>query len=139
LIDLGSDLETEVSQAEWNELRAGGWIEPTGRKTARPRRGVVMWIRGGHLCVAPLAYMPCATADWFLIWLYSVTVMSAAYLTETVSDRQERVALERERERQNEAAVWRARRDSKGRNEYCYMTPAQKAEAMKLAPAAEAA
>jgi hypothetical protein len=131
LLDLGSDLETEVSLAEWNELRAAGWIEPTGYKTARPKRGVVAWIRNGQLWLAPICHMPCATADWFLIWLFSVEVMSAAYLSESVNDRQERMFFERERDRQNEALIWLASRRTKGKNEYRWMKPGQKTEVFR--------
>jgi len=131
LLDLGSDQETELSLSEWNELLAGGWIERTGYKTARPKRGVAAWIRGGQLWVAPIVRMPCVTADWFLIWLFQVEIMAAAYLSESVNDRQERVLFERERERQNEALIWCSRRGKKGANEFRWVTPAQKAEILK--------
>jgi hypothetical protein len=134
LLDLGSDQETELSLAEWNELLANGWIEQTGYKSARPRRGVVAWIRGGDLWLTPFTPMSCVTARWFLIWLFQVEIMSAAYLTESRSQRQERILFERERERQNEALIWLASRKTKGANEFRWMTPAQKAEAMRLKP-----
>ena len=133
-LNLGSDLETELSLAEWNELLAGGWIEQTGYKTARPRRGVVAWIRGGQLWVAPIVHMPCFTADWFLIWLFQIEIIPAAYLSESVNERHMRVLFEFERDRQNEAVIWCSRRGKKGKNEYRWMTPAQKAEAMRLKP-----
>jgi hypothetical protein len=134
LLDLGSDQETELSLSEWNELLSGGWIERTGYKTARPRRGVVAWIRGGDLWLTPLARIPAVTARWFVIWLFQIEIMSAAYLTESRSQRHYRVLLERERERQNEALIWLASRKTKGANEFRWMTPAQKAEVMRLKP-----
>jgi hypothetical protein len=131
LLDLGSDQETELSLAEWNELRAGGWIEPTGYKTARPRRGVVAWIRGGDLWMAPLARVPSVTAKWFLIWLFRVSLISAAQLAETVSQRKERVLFERERETQNEALLWRTFRHTKGANEFRWIPAKHKAEILR--------
>jgi len=131
LLNLGSDLETELSLSEWDELLAGGWIERIGYKTARPRRGVVAWIRGGDLFVAPFAPMSCVTARWFLIWLFEVTVISAAYVGETVNQRQERALFERERERQNEALIWLARRGKKGKNEFRWIPSGHKAEILR--------
>ena len=128
LLDLGSDQETELSLSEWNELLSGAWIEPTGYKTARPRRGVVAWIRGGDLFLAPLAHMPCVTAGWFLIWLFHVTVMSAGQSQEIRAVNREWALLDRERERQNEALIWRARRNTKGKNEFRYIPADRKAE-----------
>jgi hypothetical protein len=133
-LDIGSDQDFELATPEWDELLSGGWIERTGYKTARPRRGVVAWVRGGDLWVMPFAHMSCVTAKWFLIWLFQVSVISAAHVAETVSERQERVLFERERERQNEALIWCSRRGKKGANEFRWMTPAQKTEAMRLKP-----
>jgi hypothetical protein len=127
-LNVGTDQDFELTTPEWNELLAAGWIERTGYKTARPRRGVVAWVRGGLLFVIPFARMSCVTARWFLIWLFEVTVISAAYVGETVSKRQERMLFERERERQNEALIWCSRRGKKGANEYRWMTSKQKTE-----------
>lgn len=134
ILDLGSDQETELSLSDWNELLDNGWIERTGYKIARPRRGVVAWIRNGELWVAPICHMPCVTGDWFLIWLFQIEIMAACYLTESQSERQERIFFERERDRQNEALLWLASRKTRGKNEYCWMTRAQKADAMRLKP-----
>jgi hypothetical protein len=133
-LDIGSDQDFELTTPEWNELLSGGWVERTGYKTARPRRGVVAWVRGGELWMTPLARVPSVTAKWFLIWLFRVGVIPAAYIVETGSQRQERVIFERERERQNEALIWLASRKTKGANEFRWMTPAQKAEVMRLKP-----
>jgi hypothetical protein len=133
-LELGRGESSELSASERDELLTNGWIESTGYKTARTRRGVVAWIRGGQLWVAPIVHMPCVTASWFLIWLFQIEVMSAAYLTESRIQRQERVLFERERDRQNEAVLWRASRKTRGANEFRWMTQAQKAEVMKLKP-----
>jgi hypothetical protein len=130
-LDIGTDLDFELTTPEWNELLSGGWIEQTGHKTARPRRGVVAWVRGGELWVAQLARIPSVTANWFLIWLFRVEVISAAFITETVSGRQERMMFERERERQNEALLWRTHRNTKGANEFRYATVQQKTEVFR--------
>src|SRR5262245_30262243 len=97
-LDVGTDQDYELTTPEWNELLAARWIERTGYKTARPRRGVVAWVRGGDLWLTPLARTPSVTARWFLIWLYRVAVISAAQMVETPVERRERVAIERERE-----------------------------------------
>jgi hypothetical protein len=131
LLDLGSDQETELSLTQWNELLSGGWIEQLGYKTARPRRGVVAWIRGGDLWMTPLARIPSVTAGWFLIWLFRVGVISAAQIAETLSERRERVAIEREREAQNEALVWRTFRGTKGANEFRWIPAKHKAEILR--------
>jgi hypothetical protein len=128
LLDLGSDQETELSLLEWNELLTNGWIERTGYKTARPRRGVVAWIRGGDLWMTPLARIPSVTAGWFLIWLFRVGVISASYVSETASERRERIAIEREREAQNEALLWRTFRNTKGANEFRWIPAGHKTE-----------
>lgn len=80
----------------------------------RPRRGVVAWVHGGDLWLTPLAWVPSVTAKWFLLWLYRVGVISAAQITETLGEHRERVAIEREREAQNEALLWRTFRGTKG-------------------------
>jgi hypothetical protein len=142
LLTLGSDQETELSLSEWDDLLSGGWIERTGYKTARPRRGVVAWIRGGDLWMAPIVRMPCVTASWFLIWLFQVSVSSAEQSAEVRRAQQEWSLRERERETQNEALIWCSRRGKRGANEFRWMTPAQKAEVMRALrpePVAEAA
>src|SRR5262245_11483058 len=133
-LDVGTDQDFELTTPEWDELLAGGWIEPNGYKTARPRRGVVAWVRGGDLWMTPLARVSSVTAKWFLIWLFRVGWSAAACIAGTASQRQERLIFERERERQNEALIWLASRKTKGANEFRWMTPAQKAEAMRLKP-----
>jgi hypothetical protein len=130
-LDLGRGESSELSASEWDELLANGWIERIGYKTARPRRGVVAWIRGGQLWVAPIVHMPCVTASWFLIWLFQIEVMSAAYLTESRSDRQERVLFERERDRHNEALLWRTFRHTKGANEFRWIPAGHKSEILR--------
>jgi hypothetical protein len=130
-LDVGTDQEFELTTPEWNELLAGGWIERTGYKTARPRRGVVMWIRGGDLWLTPLARIPSVTANWFLIWLFGVEVMSAAYVAESPVERRERIAIEREREAQNEALMWRTFRGTKGANEFRWIPAGHKAEILR--------
>lgn len=139
-LDLGRDESSELSASEWKELLANGWIEQTGYKTARPRRGVVAWIRNGDLWVVPICHMPCVTADWFRIWLFRVAVFSAGQSAEIRAVHREWTLLDRDRETQNEALIWCSRRGKKGANEYRWMTPEQKAEALKLRPTlAEAA
>jgi hypothetical protein len=133
-LDVGTDQDFELATPEWNELLSGGWIERTGYKTARPRRGVVAWIRGGDLWIAPIVRMPCVTASWFLIWLFQVSVSSAEQSAEVRRAQQEWSLRERERETQNEALIWCSRRGKRGANEFRWMTPAQKAEVMKLKP-----
>jgi hypothetical protein len=130
-LDIGTDQDFELSTPEWKELLSGGWIEQTGYKTARPRRGVFAWVRGGELWVAPLARVPSVTAKWFLLWLYRVGVISAAQITETLSERRERVAIERERESENEALLWRTFRGTKGANEFRWIPAGHKAEIMR--------
>jgi hypothetical protein len=103
--DSRKDTDYELSISEWNELLSGGWIERTGYKTARPRRVVVAWVRGGDLWLALLAYMPCATADWFLIWLFRLGLISAAEVGEDSNSRMERVLRRQENELQWEAAI----------------------------------
>jgi hypothetical protein len=129
-LDVGTDQDFELTTAEWNELFAGGWVEKTGYKIARPRRGVVAWIRGG-LWLTPLARIPSVTANWFLIWLFGVEVMSAAYVAESPVERRERIAIEQDREAQNEALLWRTHRNTKGANEFRYATAQQKAEVFR--------
>jgi len=130
-LDIGSDQDYELSTPEWNELLSGGWIERSGYKTARPRRGVVAWVRGGDLWMSPLARVPSVTAKWFLIWLFRASVISAAYIAETANQRQERVVLERERERQNEALIWLASRKTRGANEFRWIPAEHKAEIIR--------
>jgi hypothetical protein len=133
-LELGRGESSELSASERDELLTNGWIESTGYKTARPRRGVVAWIRGGDLWIAPIVRMPCVTARWFLIWLFRAIVDSAGQSAEIRRAQQEWAIFDMERETQNEALIWRARRGKKGKNEFRWMTPAQKAEVMRLKP-----
>jgi hypothetical protein len=130
-LDLGTDQDIELATSEWNELLSGGWIERTGYKTARPKRGVVAWVRRGVLWMTPLARIPAVTADWFLIWLFRVSVISAAHVFESRSQRQERVLIEQEQERQNEALLWRVSRNTKGANEFRWIPAGHKAEILR--------
>jgi hypothetical protein len=128
LIKLGSDQDFNLSASEWNELISLGWIEPAGYKTARPRRGVVAWVRGGDLWLAPIVRMPSVTAQWFLLWLFRSTVIPATWIGDSLIERRERVAIEREREAQNEALLWRTFRGTKGANEFRWIPAERKAE-----------
>lgn len=132
-VRLDRDQEFKLSAAEWNELLAGGWIEPEapGSKRARFRRGVVAWIRGGDLWVAPLAYLPSVTARWFLLWLFCTTVISAGQSAEIRSAQREWALVERERETQNEALLWCTFRNTKGANEFRWIPAGHKAEVLR--------
>jgi hypothetical protein len=133
-LELGRGESSELSASERDELLTNGWIESTGYKTARPRRGVVAWIRGGDLWIAPIVRMPCVTARWFLLWLWRVSVISLGQSPEIRAAHREWSLFDRERETQNEALIWCSRRGKKGANEFRWMTPAQKAEVMRLKP-----
>jgi hypothetical protein len=129
-LDVGTDQDFELTTPEWNELRAGGWIELTGYKTARPKRGVVMWVRGGDLWVLAIKRIPVVTARWFYLWLF-VTVESDYLVGEAYFERQEWAMRDRERESENEALLWRTFRGTRGANEFRYATRWQKNEVFR--------
>jgi hypothetical protein len=132
-VRLTRDHEFKLSASEFHELRNGGWIEPDapGSKYADLRRGIVAWVRGGDLYLLSLARIQTVTAGWIRAWLYKAGVISAAYVGETICERQERLLFEQERERQNEALLWRTFRDTKGANEFRWIPARHKAELLR--------
>jgi hypothetical protein len=130
-LDVGTDQDFELTTPEWKELLSGGWIERTGYKTARPRRGVVAWIRGGDLWLTPLARIPAVTAGWFLLRLFRVCVISAGQSPKIRAAHREWALFDMERETQNEALLWRTSRNTRGRNSFSWIPAGHKAEILR--------
>jgi hypothetical protein len=132
-VRLGRDQEFKLSAQEFHEIYSGGWIEPDapGSSYASLRRGVVAWIRGGDLHLLSLANIRTATAGWWRAWLYRVDTVPASQVGQSLSERQEALLIEQERERQNEALLWRTFRDTKGANEFTWIPAETKAEMLK--------
>ena len=130
-LDLGGDREFKLSASEWQELLGGGWICPTGIKHARLKPRVIAWVRGGDLFVFSVARIRTVTASWLRAWMYSVGVIRADQVGGSLFEKQDRVMLELDREAQNEALLWRTRRNAKGPNEFAWIPVEAKAEIIR--------
>jgi len=133
-IRLSRGQEFKLSAAEWQELRAGGWIESDapGSRYAVLRRGVVSWVRGCDLHLLALDRIRTASASWAHAWLYKVGLLRVG-AGEPYFDRQERVMREFDRDLQNEALVWRTFRDkkTKGANSLVWIPSEHKHEIIR--------
>ena len=131
IIELAAGQVFKLSASEWDELLSGGWIVETGFKTARPKSGVIAWVRGGNLSV--FAFVRLRTASWARAWLFKVGIIRASAIGEAWDQRRERVMRDLDRDLQNEALLWRTFRDrrTKGANSFSWIASDHKIEILR--------
>jgi hypothetical protein len=123
----------QVPAADWGEYLRHGFAVRHSERVARPRAGVrLVWEEGRHMLKDSESGLEAAIpSSWRMViqaWLFKSVTIKAAQLKESPTERQERILFEAERERQNEAVLWRTSRDTKGANEFAWIDPAAKVE-----------
>lgn len=119
-----------VSAGDFNHLLTKGYIELKSPRLGIPTRGYYGFVENGRLAFASTARIGTFCAAWFWAWLYRV-VAEESHGPETWAQKRERLVLERDREAQNEALLWRALRDCKGPNEYAWIPAEIKVEFLR--------
>lgn len=121
-----------VSTAEWGDYLRRGYAHRVSDRVARPAAGIeVIWEDDRHMLRDSNRPGVSIPSSWLMVlraWFFNVEVVSASRVGESPLERQERVLFHAERERQNEALCWRTFRNTRGANEFVYISAESKAE-----------